>query len=52
MDTDHDHLLGHRCRAARRVAGRQRHHPHFAVQSTAVGGGRTRGSHPHRGERG
>jgi DNA-binding PadR family transcriptional regulator len=52
MDTDHDHLLGHRCRAARRVASRQRHHPHFAVQSAAVGGGRTRGSHPHRGERG
>ena len=33
MDTDHDHLLGHHCRAPRRVVSRPRYRPHSTVGS-------------------
>lgn len=52
MVSEHDHLLGHHGRVARRVAGRQRRHRLLAVQPAAVGGGRTRRRNRHRGGRG
>src|SRR4030081_1762446 len=52
MDIYHDFLLFYRFRVACRVYSAKSLLLHFSVQSATVGGGRTRGRHPHRGERG